>query len=84
MLNQDPSVSTAGRKLFGTLAPDHKEIELGGCRGVRRPADPRVTLGAERAGRPGTARNDYGFGSWSFWPGLIRSGLSPIVALLAS
>jgi hypothetical protein len=36
MVNQDPSVSTFGRKLFGaTQEPDHTNIELGGCRGVR-------------------------------------------------
>jgi hypothetical protein len=35
-VNQDPSVSTLGRKLFGAAqAPDHTDIEVGGCRGVR-------------------------------------------------
>jgi hypothetical protein len=36
MVNQDPSVSTLGRKLFGaTQEPAHTNIEIGGCRGVR-------------------------------------------------
>lgn len=35
-LQQDPSVSTAGRRIFGGgLEPGHKDIEIGGCRGVR-------------------------------------------------
>lgn len=35
-LNQDRSVATAGRRLFGAAqAPDHTGVELGGCRGVR-------------------------------------------------
>jgi hypothetical protein len=35
-INQDPVVSTVGRKLFGSgIAPGHKDIELGGCHGVR-------------------------------------------------
>jgi hypothetical protein len=35
-LNRDPSVSTAGRRLFGSgIAPGHTDIELGGCHGVR-------------------------------------------------
>jgi len=35
-INQEPVVSTVGRKLFGsTFAPGHRDIELGGCRGVR-------------------------------------------------
>lgn len=35
-INQDPSIRTAGRALFGGgLAPKHTDIELGGCKGVR-------------------------------------------------
>jgi len=35
-INRDRVVSTAGRRLFGSgIAPGHKDIELGGCRGVR-------------------------------------------------
>jgi hypothetical protein len=35
-INQDPSVRTTGRALFGGgLAPRHTDIDLGGCKGVR-------------------------------------------------
>lgn len=35
-INKDPVVSTVGGKLFGGgLAPGHKDVELGGCHGVR-------------------------------------------------
>jgi hypothetical protein len=34
-LKQDPAVSTLSSKITHATAPDHKEIELGGCRGVR-------------------------------------------------
>jgi hypothetical protein len=36
MLNQDPSIATAGRRIFaGGLEPSHTDVEIGGCRGVR-------------------------------------------------
>jgi hypothetical protein len=36
MLNQDASIATAGRRLFGGgLEPSHTDVEIGGCRGVR-------------------------------------------------
>jgi hypothetical protein len=35
-INQDRSIATAGRRMFGGgLAPPHTDIEVGGCHGVR-------------------------------------------------
>ena len=34
-INKDPAIATTGRRLLGGLAPDHKDTELGGCRGVK-------------------------------------------------
>jgi len=34
-LNQDPAVRTFGRRFLEYRPPAHKDIELGGCRGVR-------------------------------------------------
>jgi hypothetical protein len=34
-VNQDPSIATTGRRLFGSLEPGHTDVQIGGCRGVR-------------------------------------------------
>jgi hypothetical protein len=35
LAKRDPSVDTIGQRISGKIAPDHTDIVLGGCRGVR-------------------------------------------------